>query len=90
MLGLSQEVVAERAGITVRGLHSIEKGRAAPRLDTARALVSALGVARFEVVFPPPPKVPPEVVARGVTALASGVRRRNPGTLVEVEGGEAA
>src|SRR5438045_1291236 len=43
--GLSQEVLAERAGISTRGLSDLERGRShAPRLDTLSRLAEALGL----------------------------------------------
>ena len=41
--GLSQEALAERAGISVRGVSDLERGRSrAPRLDTLRRLSDAM------------------------------------------------
>jgi transcriptional regulator with XRE-family HTH domain len=40
---LTQEVVAERAGVSVRGLAKIESGRVAPRAQTLARLCAALG-----------------------------------------------
>src|SRR5438309_1761181 len=43
--GLSQEALAERAGISIRGLSDLERGaRAAPRPDTIKLLADALGL----------------------------------------------
>jgi predicted ATPase/DNA-binding CsgD family transcriptional regulator len=51
--GLTQEALAERAGISVRGLQHLEAGDALPYRATARAVADALGLAgparrRFE------------------------------------------
>ncbi|MGY5128265.1 ATP-binding protein [Streptomyces nigrescens] len=43
-LGLSQEDLARRAGIDVKTVRSIERGRAAPRPSTVRQLADALGL----------------------------------------------
>ncbi len=43
--GLSQEALSERAGVSVRGLSDLERGRSrAPRLDTLNRLSDALGL----------------------------------------------
>jgi predicted ATPase/transcriptional regulator with XRE-family HTH domain len=43
--GLSQEALSERAGLSVRGLSDLERGRSrAPRLDTLNRLSDALGL----------------------------------------------
>src|SRR5579884_2953722 len=44
--GLTQEALAERAGLSVRGLSDLERGaRAFPHQDTVRMLADALGLA---------------------------------------------
>ena len=49
--GLSQEALAERAGLSVRGLSDLERGvRQAPHPDTVRRLVQAL----IEIMQPSP------------------------------------
>lgn len=43
--GLSQEELAERAGLSVRGISDLERGaRTTPRLATLRMLADALGL----------------------------------------------
>jgi predicted ATPase/DNA-binding XRE family transcriptional regulator len=43
--GLSQEALSEKAGVSVRGLSDLERGRSrAPRLDTLNRLSEALGL----------------------------------------------
>ena len=43
---LSQEELAERAGLSVRAISDLERGiRQAPRLETVRMLADALGLA---------------------------------------------
>jgi transcriptional regulator with XRE-family HTH domain len=47
--GLSQEALAERARLSVRGVSALERGvNRAPRSDTLRLLESALGLAPEE------------------------------------------
>lgn len=64
--GLTQEALAERAGLSVRGIQQLERGdRGAPRAETLRLLADALGLtaeeraaliaaARPELSEPPP------------------------------------
>ncbi len=43
--GLSQEDLAERAGLSIRGISDLERGaRSIPRLETIRLLADALGL----------------------------------------------
>src|SRR5688572_2528011 len=43
--GLTQEALAERAGVSARGVQDLERGlRIAPRAETVRLLADALGV----------------------------------------------
>jgi transcriptional regulator with XRE-family HTH domain len=49
--GLTQEVLAERAGLSLRGLSDLERGvRRAPYRDTVLRLAEALGLADAEIV----------------------------------------
>lgn len=63
--GLSQEALAERAGISIRGLSDLERGvRASPRPDTIKLLADALELGevdrdRFVVAARPDPDEPP-------------------------------
>src|SRR5262245_53358187 len=69
--GLTQEGLAERAGVSARGVQDLERGvRAVPRADTVRMLADALrleGEARAaliaaahpELAVPPPPSAAP-------------------------------
>ncbi|MCO1654997.1 helix-turn-helix transcriptional regulator [Pseudonocardia sp. S2-4] len=86
--GLTQEELAERAGVSVRGLRKLEVGEITrPRPRTVRALAAALGVgpagwAAFRVGAHPgsadaaPFRWPPPAAARGEPAL--GVPRAGP------------
>jgi Zn-dependent peptidase ImmA (M78 family)/transcriptional regulator with XRE-family HTH domain len=49
---MSQDALAERAGLSRAGYRAIEKGTAMPRADTMRALSSALHVPLRELVTP--------------------------------------
>ncbi|MCD6031946.1 MAG: transcriptional regulator, family, partial [Thermomicrobiales bacterium] len=42
--GLTQEALAERAGVSTRGLQLLERDRTAPRAETVRLLADALGL----------------------------------------------
>ena len=43
--GLTQEALAERAGVSARGVQDLERGiRRAPRAETVRLLADALGL----------------------------------------------
>jgi len=42
--GLTQEELAEKAGISVRTVSNLERGTRAPRITTTRLLAAALGV----------------------------------------------
>lgn len=53
-LGLSQQQVAEMAGITQAGVSLVESGRAVPQVPTILALARALGTTPAEL-FPWPP-----------------------------------
>src|SRR3954469_7658175 len=71
--GLTQEGLAERAGVSARGVQDLERGvRTAPRADTVRLLADALaldqeGRARLIAAVHPEPVAPastPSVSAR--------------------------
>jgi predicted ATPase/transcriptional regulator with XRE-family HTH domain len=71
--GLTQEALAERAGVSTRGIQELERDRALPRAETVRLLAEALGLdgeARAELIavslpalsastVPPAPRQPP-------------------------------
>ena len=77
--GLSQEALAERAGLSVRGISDLERGaRTFPRLETVRMLADALelderdravllGAARPELTVDDPDPVKPSKPERTVT-----------------------
>lgn len=67
--GLTQEALAERAGLAAHAVSALERGvRQRPYPHTVRALATALGLAeadRVALAAPPPPNRPP--LARWVT-----------------------
>lgn len=52
--GLTIEEVARKAGLTLTGYRNIEIGEADPKLTSAKAIASALGVA-IEEIWPAQP-----------------------------------
>src|SRR6185437_8710427 len=61
--GLTQEALAERAGLGVRSIQALERGESRPHRDTARALAAGLGLdqqarATFLAVATPAPRHP--------------------------------
>ncbi|RYY96296.1 MAG: helix-turn-helix domain-containing protein [Chitinophagaceae bacterium] len=65
--GLTQEDLADAAGVTVRTIQRIESGDTVPRAFTVKALAEALGVP-FESLQPVPERATPEPPA-GVPVL---------------------
>src|SRR5688572_25646915 len=68
--GLTQEVLAERAGLSVRGVQRLERSQTAPRAETLRLLADTLhldpearadliAAAHPELAAPPLPGSPP-------------------------------
>ncbi len=73
--GLTQEALAERAGLSTRAISDLERGvNRAPRMDTLRLLLDALGLRdqqRSALESAARPLVPaPEAPDEGVTARA--------------------
>ena len=71
---LTQEVLAERAGISARSIQSLERGESRPHRDTARRLAAALGLqgdelSRFMATATPIPRRRTSLTA--TTAAAS-------------------
>ncbi|MFI5933645.1 ATP-binding protein [Actinoplanes sp. NPDC051494] len=62
-LGLTQEELAERAGIDVKTVRMIETGKRTPRPATARSLAEALDLdsVRTDTTGPVPAQLPPDV-----------------------------
>ena len=59
--GLTQEALAERAGLGVRSIQHLERGESQPQRDTAQRLATALALtdaqrARFEALAQPSPR----------------------------------
>nr|WP_237519135.1 helix-turn-helix transcriptional regulator [Streptomyces sp. SID5910] len=48
--GLTQQALAERAGLDKQAVSLIENGHQSPRLDTAKRLAAALGISLAELV----------------------------------------
>src|SRR5579871_1078084 len=76
--GLTQETLAERAGISARSIQAIERGTNKPHRDTVERLAEALGLpqgerARLlaEVTPAPRRRVPPDAASE--TTLAASV-----------------
>src|SRR4051794_23767472 len=61
--GLTQEMLAERAGVSARGVQDLERGvHATPRADTVQLLIEALrlqGEARAELIAAAHPELAP-------------------------------
>jgi len=55
-LGLTQTVVAERAGLAASYLSRIESGKIFPTVPTAQKIATALRVPLSELLKPPPPE----------------------------------
>ncbi len=71
--GLSQEVLAERAGLSVRGLSDLERGvNLVPHADTVARLARALGLSAAEQTALDAPVVRTRGPGRGVAASQSG------------------
>ncbi|GAC1510582.1 MAG: hypothetical protein NVS2B16_10820 [Chloroflexota bacterium] len=90
--GLSQEALAERAGISIRGLSDLERGvRASPRPDTIKLLADALQLGevdrdRFAVAarsVPDEPPAGPEAHRRLPVPLTPLLGRENELTEIE-------
>lgn len=52
-MGLNQAAVAGLCGLSVEGLSKIERGQAAPKLQTTLRLIEILG-GRLEIAWPAP------------------------------------
>src|SRR5215831_11923985 len=70
--GLTQEALAERAGLSVHGIQKLERGATHPYRDTTYRLVDALGLAG-------------ETRAQFEAAAAPSPRRRKPATTLGTE-----
>ena len=74
---LSQEELAERAGVSVRALSDLERGvHRAPRLETVRMLAEALGLAETSGPFSSPRRGPKAMSARLPSPDAALLPRR--------------
>jgi transcriptional regulator with XRE-family HTH domain len=70
---LTQEQLAERAGLSYKFIGEVERGRGNPTLTTLAALSTALGVGLIDLlgVEPDRPKLTPRQASRVRDALAS-------------------
>jgi predicted ATPase/transcriptional regulator with XRE-family HTH domain len=73
--GLTQEALAERAGLSARGIQDLERGsRTSPRAETVRLLADALELQRAELIE----AAHPELATAGAGPAARSVPRRLP------------
>ena len=75
---LSQEVVAEKAGLPVETISRAENARMVPSLGTLLALAGALGVGLADIVDPGRP-LPPPVLTSDEHELLAAWRSAIPG-----------
>jgi transcriptional regulator with XRE-family HTH domain len=54
MLGIRQDALAARSGISAPWLSKIENGTAVPELETARRIADSLGVKLEAITYPVP------------------------------------
>jgi len=74
--GLSQEALAERAGLSARGISDLERGRRMPRLATVRMLADALELdasARSTLIRAAQSNLPPMPVPAGSVSADAAV-----------------
>ncbi len=77
--GITQETLAERAGMSVRGLSDLERGaRRAPHRDTVLRLADALGIAPDVRESLLAAARPPRMTAPVLAALAATTRMASP------------
>ncbi len=91
--GLTQEALAERAGVSVRNVQNLERGENRPLPDTARRLVTALGLeaaARTQMLTGAPPRRRTATPAGAHTGVSPGALPLPPTALVGREREAAA
>lgn len=94
-LGLSQEALAERAGMTTQGIGALERGsRRHPYPETVRRLADALGLsadarAAFAATVPSPRAGSPSLAAQSETERAALEESAVPAQSVPLVGREA-
>lgn len=64
--GFSQEVLAERAGLSLRTIQRVERGETVPRGHTLQALATALEVSLDALQMPPEPPPHPSPTPAGL------------------------
>lgn len=70
--GLTQEELAEKAGVTVRTIQRIESGETVPRAYTLKRIAEAVGVQWEELHSPEPAMAPPAPETVSAPAAAVG------------------
>src|SRR5688572_2826951 len=90
--GLTQQELAERAGLSVHGIQKLERGATRPYRDTAQRLITALQLstdeqARFQAAVSP---VRRHGAPTPVAAVSDGGRHNLPLPVTSLVGREAA
>ena len=90
--GLTQQALAERAGLSVHGIQKLERGATRPYRDTAQRLIAALQLstdeqARFQAAVSP---VRRHGSTTPVAAVSDGARHNLPLPVTSLVGREAA
>jgi len=83
--GLTQEALAERAGVSVRNVQNLERGENRPLPDTARRLATALGLAapeRTRLLTGAPPRRRTATPVGACTPVSAGALPLPPTALV--------
>ncbi|MBF9221658.1 helix-turn-helix domain-containing protein [Hymenobacter ruricola] len=76
--GLSQEVLAEQSGVSLRTIQRVEQGATVPRGHTVQALAAALSVPLEALHAEPEPPRPEPAVAVAELAAATSALRSDP------------
>lgn len=76
--GLSQELLAERSGVSLRTIQRVEQGETVPRGHTLHALATALGVSLEDFRAEPMPALPVAAAAPAAASPEPGLLRSDP------------
>ena len=79
--GLSQEELAEAAGVDPRTVQRIEKGKSKPQPANLRSIADALGVTVHDLQEPPQSRVAPDAPHTAAIVPASG----EPGSVQAIQ-----